>query len=139
MENVAFVEPYLFIDVDETASSPEQFEEKYGWSEIGDPCVYTQLVIGNKHYTAIAAYCIYGFLGWAIVEGSVDAEQFILFVDDTLCPLILPGHYGLIDNAKIHKTDESLHSLNTAFHGLFLDTALTTNLSKKDSLMLNGS
>jgi hypothetical protein len=61
-QRIANVHPSMIIDIDETASSPDQFLEKYGWAPKSEKCMKTQIRIGNKHYSTIAAYTIHGFL-----------------------------------------------------------------------------
>jgi transposase len=119
LQRVAQYEHIHLIDIDETASSPDQFIERYGWSTRGNPCVHTQFVLGNRHFSSIAAYTPFGFLCWQIIEGG-DGGAFRGFLQDFLERYILDDHIAIIDNAKIHKTDESLAVLERVFGGRYI-------------------
>ena len=62
--------------IDETASSPDQILEKYGYAIEGQRNVRTQFKIGSRRYSAIAAYSTRGFRHWKVVEGSVNQEVY---------------------------------------------------------------
>jgi len=80
VKRTAFLAPSLIIDVDESAASPDQFLDKYGWSPIGTRALRWFYQTGNYHYSVIAAYSINGFVYWEIVEDSVDSSRFIEFL-----------------------------------------------------------
>ena len=65
-----------------TASSPEECQEKYGFAIEGQKAMTTQLKIGNKSYSVIAAYSTRGFRYWKIVEGTTRAEKFQEFLSE---------------------------------------------------------
>lgn len=119
MERVAFVQPHQWVDIDETASSSAQHREKYGYAPKGEKAMRTQFRIGGRHFSAIAAYTIGGFLCWNIVEGSFGSDQFQTFLRNTLAPLLLSGQCLLVDNAKIHKTQASLATLDAVSGGKY--------------------
>ena len=110
--------PDYLVDIDETASSPAMFVEKYGWSEVGEKCYRTQFVIHNKHYSTIAAYSPRGFIALEIFEGAVGAAEFIHFLNNSVRPKLLPHHFCIIDNCAIHKTEEAIECLEELFNGL---------------------
>jgi transposase len=43
---------------------------------------------------------------WRPVDGSVDGDRFVAFVVDHLAPLLNKGDIVLMDNARIHKSEE---------------------------------
>lgn len=88
--------------MDETASTINQFEQKYGWSPIGEKAIRTQIEIQGKHYSVIAAYGLRGFICWSIFEGPVAAIQFVVFLDKLAS--CLDDNCLLLDNCSIHKT-----------------------------------
>lgn len=77
LEFMAFVNPSHIIDIDETASSPEQYIERHGWSPPARKCRKVVIAIGNKAYSVIAAYTIDGFLAWEIIEDTIAQHHFI--------------------------------------------------------------
>jgi transposase len=87
---------------------------------MGNPCILTQIVLDNRHFSVIAAYTMAGFLCWNIIEGSVTAENFQIFLNTTLLPFIGETSMGLIDNATIHKTLGTLLTLNQVFGGHYM-------------------
>lgn len=119
LEDISWVPVHNLIDIDETASSAEEFQKKYGWAPRGDPCRYTQFVINGRRFSTIAAFSYYGFLCWQIIEGGVDSDTFIDFLQTKLALVLQRGKVGLIDNAKIHKTVHSLHLLEATFQGSY--------------------
>lgn len=120
LENIKFLHPSMIIDIDETASSPEQFYEKYGWSKVGEKCIRTQITIGTRHFTVVAAYSDRGFLCWDIIEGSYNSDTFIRFLRDTVYPMIIPGQCIIVDNASVHHTAEAEAALEQYSYGMFL-------------------
>lgn len=119
IERVAYADTDNLVDLDETAASPKEFLEKYGWSPVGDVSYRRQLKIGNKHYTVIAAYTTRGFLCWKVYEGSVTQEQWIDFLVTKVAEWIMPDSIALIDNATIHRTPNALHATENTFLGKF--------------------
>ena len=84
MERIAHVDPFDSINLDESASSPDQFLQKYGWAPKGEDCIRMQIVIGTRHFSVIAAYTVIGFLCWDIFEGLYSAKEFCHFLQHTL-------------------------------------------------------
>lgn len=119
LESIAYVMPQLIVDLDETASSPDQFKDRYGWAPIGKKCIQTQIVINNVHYSAIAAYTIGGFLCWDVVEGSYTSQHFIAFLNNTLQPMLQSSQYLILDNVRVHKTDDALVALENVSRGKY--------------------
>jgi transposase len=104
--------------VDETCSSPDEFQAKYGWAIEGEKAMCTQFKIGNKHYSAMAAYTPRGFRHWKIIEGSTNAEMFQEFMDE-LRVQCQADDFLVLDNCKIHKTPESLMKITQVFRGRY--------------------
>ena len=114
---MALLHPDVMIDVDESASSPQHFIQKYGWAPVNDPCVQHQFYILNKYYSVIAAYTTNGFIKWSIYEGTITSIEFCEFMDQVLRPYVRPFHIGIFDNASYHKTNESLQMIDNVFRG----------------------
>jgi hypothetical protein len=96
LRRLSFVDPTLLVDIDETASSPQSFLEKYGYSIEGEPAIRTQFIIGSRHFTVVAAYTLHGFLCWEIIEGSYNTETFVNFLNNILQRFILDMKFAII-------------------------------------------
>ena len=58
---IAHRNPIHCIDVDGMACSRTDFFLKFGWSPVGERCVYQQIVINSKFYSVMAAVTPLGF------------------------------------------------------------------------------
>jgi len=124
LESIKHVEYNRLIDIDETPTNEEEFIQKYGWSRRGERAVIPQFVLGDKRYSVMAAYTPYGFLYWEIIEGSsFNGESFVSFLGRLSRLIRVDFHFAIVDNASIHKTDDSLHALDETFNGLYLFVA----------------
>ena len=119
MVRIAHLDPMNCIDIDETACNRDAFIEKRGWSPIGEPCTYCQIVILNKCYSVVSAISPLGFLCWEIFEGPVCHEEFINFIEQRVQPLITANTFLVIDNASIHKHVDSRACLQRVFNGAY--------------------
>lgn len=118
-DRIAHESVLSFVDIDETASSPDTFRKKYGWSPEGEECRKTQIVIGSRSFSTIAAISPYGVIAWEIFEGTISQEEFVHFLSYRLQSRLPPNSVGIIDNAKIHHTEDSRESLEKLFDGNF--------------------
>jgi transposase len=119
VRDIAFVDPETLIDVDETASSTAELIERYGWAPKGNRALGYQIEIGGHHYSTIAAYSPQGFLCWEIVEGGFDSTCFERFLTQRLYPL-LEKNCILLDNAKLHKTNSGLRTIERVSDGRYV-------------------
>jgi len=120
LQNVAVLDPNTLVDIDETLCTQSEFERKYGWSPVGEEARQFQIKIGTKAYSTIAAYTSLGFLCWAIYEGSVSHTEFVHFLKEYLAPVLPVGTTALLDNASIHKTEESTAVLEQVCDGQYI-------------------
>ena len=67
---VAHVPPNLWIDIDEMSVNPKDMLEHFGYSKVGEECYKTQIIIGTRSFSIIAAIMQAGFLCWSIFEGN---------------------------------------------------------------------
>lgn len=119
MEHMAYVDPEVLVDIDETSQAPGTFKNSYGRSIRGEACVRDQIVIGDRSFSTIAALTPRGFICHSIFEGGVGAEEFGQFLN-LLEPRMHVGQvWGIIDNAAIHHTDEIRIRLQQVFVGRF--------------------
>jgi hypothetical protein len=119
-QDLSHVHPHRLVDLDGMAASRKQFEEKYGWSPIGEDAILMQLALDGRMYSVVSAYTPFGFLCWEIfVDEAMDAAMFQNFLRERLQPLLRDNDFGILDNASVHKTDESLQALEDVFQGRF--------------------
>jgi transposase len=114
---IAHINPWNFVDVDETSNDAKSFMEKYGYELIGRPCIVHQINLGGKTYCTIAAVTPNGFLCWQIFDTTVDAEMFCRFLRDELAVYLSPENNLIIDNASIHHTADVRIELETVTGG----------------------
>ena len=120
MYRLACFNPDSIIDIDETPFNKDEINEDRGYSPRGQRAYKTQIVIQGKNYSILAASCSKGFLCWAIYDIPITSKIFIEFLDIYLRPMLMNSHVGLLDNAAIHKTNNSWDKLDEIFNGRFL-------------------
>ena len=113
---VAHIDPMSWVDIDESGSEADCFGTGKGYAPVGEKFMRTQFVVRGKHHTIIAAATPLGFLSHRIFLEGVNDQAFIEFMD-SLVPLISPEQVGLLDNAAIHRTEDTRVTLEAAFHG----------------------
>jgi transposase len=87
---------------------------------VGQPWILTKIVIGNRRFSAIASYGLFGFISSHVVENeAIDADRFVRFVREQLTAVVEDHHYAIIDNARTHKTPEALLALENCFQGRY--------------------
>jgi hypothetical protein len=100
------------VNIDETAASPDQYKETYGYALKGDKCYKRQFKIGGRHFSVLAAYTVHGFIAWRIFEGPVSSVEFALFMAGDVAPLLQQAfHFVIVDNCSVHKTDAAIDAL----------------------------
>ena len=115
LKRIAHIDPLNFIDIDETASCPESFRERFGWSPVGDECIQQQIIIGNRSFSTIAAVTPFGFIAWEIFDKIITQEEFSSFITNKVRPLIEDNTIALLDNCSIHKAPLSRQALQDTF------------------------
>ena len=58
----------------------------------------------DKNVTLISSISSEGMGPSMSIEGSVDGEAFVLYVERFLCPNLKPGQVVVMDNLQVHKT-----------------------------------
>lgn len=122
LQRASFLQPDDIIDIDETPGGRTQFLQRFGYAPVGEACYKTQIIIGVKSYSIVAAYCTSGFLCWEIIEDGIDHIKFGQFILQKVMPLV-DDKYVLLDNASIHKTPATRDILDYAFDGRYLFSA----------------
>lgn len=83
LERISHIIVNLLIDIDETSSTPESFYQKKGWAPVGDECTRTQIIIGTRTFSTIAAVSPLGYLCWEIFEGLIIYFTWIAVLNNT--------------------------------------------------------
>ena len=68
MEHMAYIDPEMLVDVDETSQAPASFTNRYGRSKRGEPCIRDQIVIGTRSFSTVAALTPLGFIAHSICD-----------------------------------------------------------------------
>ena len=77
LERIAHIDVFNLIDIDETASNSESCYQSKGWAPVGNECLRTQIVIGTRTFSTIAAVTPLGYICWEIFEGEIFNELFL--------------------------------------------------------------
>ena len=121
----------LITDTDEMSARPNQFFARLGWAERGRDAIYRQIAIAGHNYSVLATYTPFGWLCWKVfVDETINSAKFVDYMENTLQPLLRAGAYGLLDNARIHKTPEALASIEIVFDGKYVFSAPYANMDK---------
>ena len=130
-ERVQHVPPSLIVDTDEMSARPDSFFQNRGWSTRGQDAVYTQITIAGHSYSVLASYTPFGWICWTVyVDESIDSAKFIHYMENTLSPVLVDRAFGLLDNARIHKTPEALACIEVVFDGHYIFSAPYANMDK---------
>ena len=97
-----------FVWVDETGSDRRNSFRKTGYGIRGIPPVSFKINIGSKRISAISCMSTNGIEDIYLVEGSVDGDIFLEFLQHCLLPILQPfngvnqNSIVILDNASIH-------------------------------------
>ena len=106
-------DPNMLLFVDETGSDRRNSVSEFGYGLKGIPPVNYRLQVYGQRISAIGILSSRGIEDSYLVEGSVNGERFMKFVDNALIPNLLPfdgenprSIIVVLDNASIHNVDE---------------------------------
>jgi hypothetical protein len=119
LQNIAHIDPFQIIDVDETINDTDSFFLEFGYAPEGERCYKTQLIINNKTYSTIAACTPLGFLCWEVFDGKINGDVFGKFIQQTLNPFLKDSSFVVLDNASTHHTAEVRMILDTFLDGKY--------------------
>ena len=119
LHRVAPFDHMNWVDIDEMSQSRADFLLRHGYAPEGEAAIHTQMKIGTRSFSVIAAMGFSGFISWKIFEENLDHTHVAAFVRDVLAPYILPGQRGLVDNAGSHHQHDVYAALNHAFAGVW--------------------
>lgn len=74
----------------------------YGWAPRGEPVVDYKPANWGKNVTMVAAITLQGVIAHDNFEGAMNTPRFLAFLDDKLCPALLPGDVVVMDNLRPH-------------------------------------
>lgn len=123
MRNAAPFDHFRLLDIDETLSTYKEFFQKHGYAPKGEVALKTQLEVDGRQYSSIAAYSPIGLIAYRVVEGPINADIFLSFLENEVNQQILPGMIGLFDNAAIHHTPIVRGCMEEIFEGYYLFAA----------------
>ena len=104
--------PHSLIFIDETGSNRRNAIRKYGYGLQGITPVSHKFTVYGKRLSAIGILTYRGIEDIYIVEGNVNSDIFINFIQRCLLPILLPFDGGdnprsvvVLDNASIHHVE----------------------------------
>ena len=103
--------PKTLIFIDETGSTRRNALRRYGYSLVGVTPVTHNFCVYGKRLSAIGVMTWNGIDDAYIVEGNVDSDVFLQFVQRSLLPILLPfdgdnpRSVVILDNASIHHVE----------------------------------
>ena len=112
--------PEMYIFIDETGSDQRNSIRKFGYGIRGLTPVTQQLLVYGKRISGIAVMSTRGMEDTYIVEGSVNGDIFLRFIERCLLPIIEPfdgdnpRSVVILDNASIHHVDEAVRLISSA-------------------------
>lgn len=108
--NVCLLDPEMFVFLDESGFD-KRLSRSYGYSPVGTRAtVKRQAQNWGPRITAIPIICMEGMVEVGVYQGNVDGARFEEFVDQKLCPNLLPFNgvnprsVVIMDNAAVHHT-----------------------------------
>ena len=72
--------------LDETAANERTLDRKYGWAPVGQQARQIESFKRTKKWSILPLYTIDGFIDWEIIQGSYDADTFVLFLEEYVIP-----------------------------------------------------
>lgn len=119
LRQIAFVDPNVLINIDGMIHNADDFLARYGWAPSGEDARAVQLWINGKVYAIHAAYCRFGFIAWAIFEGTMTQNEVSYFINVTVKEALqrwgFVNSYCILDNASNQSTELVHNSLEAVF------------------------
>jgi transposase len=94
-----------FIFLDEMGSNLS-FTRLFGRAEPGQRVMDEVPGERGKNVSTIGALSLAGMITGLSIEGPINEDIMLYFVEEELAPHLRPGHLVLMDNVSIHKQDE---------------------------------
>ena len=106
------LDPERLIFIDESGLSTKMARRR-GWAPKGERC---RAAIPHGHWKAITfvgGLTLDGFVAPMLLDGPMDGECFLAWVEQMLVPTLRPGDLVVMDNLPAHKTQD-VHAAITA-------------------------
>lgn len=106
--DVSLYKQEMLIFIDETGSDYRDTMRRYGYSIRGIPPKSVKLLIRGERVSVIAAMSSEGVQTLKVVNGTVDGDTFLDFVQKDLLPVLLPfngtncNSVVIMDNCSVH-------------------------------------
>jgi hypothetical protein len=119
MERLTEWTPEQLIYVDESACINERTSDrKYGWASIGLRASIIGSYKRSERWSILPAYTCNGFIDWAMMQGSYNADLFLNFIENHVLPHMMPfpglRSVLIMDNARIHRDEVYISYFITA-------------------------
>lgn len=86
LDMAQYMDPEMFVFLDESAVDNNTVRRASGWSPAGTPAVERSTFLRGVHHSILPALTSQGMLALEIFEGSVNKERFIRFIrEDIVC------------------------------------------------------
>ena len=99
--------------VDETFANTQQ-TRRYGYASRGKPCVDS---IPHGHYKSLtfpAALRADGLTAPCLLDGPMNGDRFVTYIQDCLVPTLRPGDIVILDNRPAHKRRDARAAIEDA-------------------------
>lgn len=96
------IEPEQLIFVDESGLSTKMARLR-GWAPKGERC---RAAVPHGHWktiTFVGGFTRQGFVAPMLLDGPMDGECFLAWIEQMLVPALQPGHIVVMDNLPAHK------------------------------------
>lgn len=109
--------PEFLVFVDETGTDRRDSMRRFGYSMQGKPARAQKLLWRGEHVTAISALSLTGILDCYTTRGTVNADKFEEFIEQSLVPVlqpfdgVSPNSVVILDNASIHHVDRVITAI----------------------------
>jgi transposase len=96
------LDPERLIFIDESGLSTKMARLR-GWALKGERC---RAAIPHGHWktiTFVGGLTLAGFVAPMLLDGPMDGESFLAWIEQMLAPTLRPGHIVIMDNLAAHK------------------------------------
>jgi len=97
------IEKFVFID---ESAVQLNMQRDYAWSEVGTRAHVHKNARKGKSYSLIADLSVHGVQAPFMVDGGVNINAFLYYVENILLPTLRPGQIVVMDNCSAHDKAE---------------------------------
>jgi transposase len=97
-----FMDPAAFVFLDETGATTNMIR-RYGWAPKGERLVDAAPFGHWRTTTFIAGLRATGIIAPLVLDGPMNGEAFLAYVEQFLAPALSPGDVVVMDNLAAHK------------------------------------